>query len=99
MNTLAAHAVTRANVDFVVFHTGPSDEAVLDDAHYRAKHGVANPNLPVLAELRRQGIKLCVCGQRLLADGVPLDAVTKEVTIVEDGVVAIMIFGGRATRT
>lgn len=96
LNTLAAHHVTRAHVAFVVvFHTTPSDEAVLDDAHYRARHGVANPNLPVLAALRRQGVKLYVCGQQLTADKVPLDAVTKDVTIVEDGVVVLMTLGGQ----
>jgi intracellular sulfur oxidation DsrE/DsrF family protein len=96
LNTLAAHGVKRRNVEFVlVFHAEGADEAVLDDAHYRAKHGVANPNLPVLAALRRQGVKIYVCGQQLLADKVPLAAVSKEATLVEDGVVVVMTYGGR----
>jgi intracellular sulfur oxidation DsrE/DsrF family protein len=94
LNTLAAHHVKRKNARFVVvFHTVDSDEAVLDNAHYRAKHGVDNPNLPVLAALRRQGVLLFVCGQELLADHVPLDAVSKDVTIAEDGVVVLMSYG------
>ena len=96
LNTFAAHGVLRRNVDFViVFHSKGSDDAVLDNAHYRAKYGVDNPNLPVLAALRRQGVRLYVCGQELLADGVPLDAVSKEVTLVEDGLVVVMTFGVR----
>ena len=96
LNTLAAHGVRRENADFViVFHTQPSDEAVLDNAHYRAKYGIDNPNLPVIAALRREGVKLFVCGQELLADGVPLDAVSPEVTIAEDGLVVLMSYGSQ----
>jgi intracellular sulfur oxidation DsrE/DsrF family protein len=96
LNTLAAHNVKRANVHFVVvFHTADSDDAVLDNAHYRAKHGVDNPNLPVLAALRREGVELFVCGQELLADHVPLAAVSPDVTIAEDGVVVLMTYGAQ----
>lgn len=96
LNTLAAHGVLRKNVRFVVvFHTEPSDVAVLDNAHYRARFGVDNPNLPVLAQLRRQGVELYVCGQELQADGVPLNAVTHDVTIAEDGVVVVMTYDGQ----
>ena len=96
LNTLAAHRVTRANAHFVVvFHTSASDEAVLDNAHYRAKYGIDNPNLPALAALKREGVELFVCGQELLADGVPLDAVSPAVTIVEDGLVVLMTYGAQ----
>jgi intracellular sulfur oxidation DsrE/DsrF family protein len=96
LNTLAAHKVKQTNVHFVVvFHTADSDDAVLDNSHYRAKHGVDNPNLPVLAALKREGVELFVCGQELLADHVPLSAVTPDVTIAEDGVVVLMTYGGQ----
>jgi intracellular sulfur oxidation DsrE/DsrF family protein len=96
LNTLAAHAVKRANTHFVVvFHTEPADDAVLDNAHYRAKFGVDNPNLPALAALKREGVELYVCGQELLADGVPLDAVSPNVTIVEDGLIVLMTYGSQ----
>jgi len=92
INTLAAHSVPRQNVRFaIVFHTVRSDDAVLDDAHYKAKYGVSNPNLPVLSQLRAAGVELYVCGQELLADGVPLDGVAKDVTIAEDGLMALVM--------
>lgn len=96
LNTFAAHKVLRRNVDLVmVFHSSKADDAVLDDAHYRARHGVDNPNLPVLRALKRQGVKIYVCGQALLADGVPLEGVAPEVTIAEDGVVVLMSYGSQ----
>ena len=95
LNTLAAHRVPAARVRFVlVFHTTASNEAVLNNATYRARHGIDNPNLPVLAQLRRQGVEVYVCGQSLLGDGVPLSAVDRSVaTIAEDGVVVLMTYG------
>lgn len=91
LNTLAAHGVPRRHAKFVVvFHTSASNEAVLEDAAYRARHGVPNPNLNVIRQLRAAGVGLFVCGQSLLADKVPLSAVTPEVTIVEDGIITIM---------
>ncbi len=95
LNTLHAHGVLKRNVSFVVvMHTTASDVAVLDDAHYRAKFGVANPNLPVLRRLKQAGVKVYVCGQQLTADGVPLSAVAPEATIAEDGLIAVMTFEG-----
>ncbi len=96
LNTLAAHKVKRANMRFVlVFHTQAADEAVLDNAAYRARYGVDNPNLPVLAALKRQGVELLVCGQELHADGVPLEAVARDVNIADDGLVAIATYEGQ----
>ena len=93
INTLAAHGVPRKNVKFViVFHTGPANDGVLDSANYRAKFGVENPNLAVLAELKAAGVELFVCGQELLADNVALNAVSHDVTVVEDGLVTIIEF-------
>jgi len=93
INTLAAHGVPRKNVKFViVFHTAPANDGLLDSAHYRAKFGIDNPNLAVLAELKAAGVELYVCGQELLADKVPLNAVSHDVTVVEDGLVTIIEF-------
>jgi len=92
INTLAAHGVPRKNVRFaIVFHTVRSDEAVLDDAHYKTKYGISNPNLPFLSQLKAAGVELYVCGQELLADGVPLDAVAKDVTLAEDGLMVLVM--------
>jgi intracellular sulfur oxidation DsrE/DsrF family protein len=93
INTLAAHGVPRKNVKFViVFHTAPANDGLLDNAHYRAKFGIDNPNLNVLAELKAAGVGLYVCGQELLADKVPMNAVSHDVTVVEDGLVTSIEF-------
>ncbi len=96
LNTLHAHGVLASKVSFVVvLHTASSDVAVLDNAHYRQLFGVDNPNLPVLARLKAAGVKVYVCGMQLMSDGAPLDAVTPDVTIAEDGLIAVMAFEGQ----
>jgi intracellular sulfur oxidation DsrE/DsrF family protein len=93
INTLAGHGVPRQHVKFaIVFHTAPANDGLLVNARYRAKFGRDNPNLKVLAELKAAGVGLFVCGQELLADKVPLSAVSPDVTVVEDGLIAIIEF-------
>jgi len=91
LNTLNAHGVPRKNAKIaIVFHTAPADDALLENEHYRKKYGVDNPNLPVLAELKSAGVELFVCGQELAADNVPLETISKHVTVVEDGLVQLI---------
>jgi intracellular sulfur oxidation DsrE/DsrF family protein len=93
LNTLAASGVPRDHAQFViVFHTLDADAGVLDNAHYRQKYGVDNPNLKMLAALRKAGVKLFVCAQQLLGDGVPLGAVSPDVKVAEDGLVVLMTY-------
>ncbi len=42
---------------------GAATPAVRDDAHYRAKLHVDNPNLPLIAALKKAGIEVGMCGQ------------------------------------
>ena len=93
LNTLAATGVPSANALFVViFHTTDADAGVWDNAHYRSKFGVDNPNLKVLAQLKKAGVKLYVCAQQLLGDGVALDTLSPDVAIAADGLVVLMTY-------
>src|SRR5205809_1603382 len=63
LNALGATGVPLANAKFVVVFHGAAMDGILDDAHYRAKFGVPNPNLNVLAAMKKAGVELYVCGQ------------------------------------
>lgn len=63
LNGLAFHKVPKANIDFLVIFHGPAADAVLIDAKYRAKHGVANPNVALVDRLQKAGVKFLICGQ------------------------------------
>jgi predicted peroxiredoxin len=96
LNALGASGLTAAQADFVIdFHSTRADDALLDQPHYRKKFGSDNPNLPLLAELRKAGVKIYVCAQQLLVDGVPFEALSPDVVVAADGLIVLMNFQNR----
>ncbi len=63
VNLYASAGVPVNHLHFVAVAYGPATPLALDDAHYREKFGVANPNLPVIDELKKLGVDVAVCGQ------------------------------------
>ena len=93
LNALVASGLTVANADFVIdFHGPAAVDALLDNPHYQAKYHIDNPNLPVLAKLKKSGVKLYVCAQLLLGIGVDFATLTPDVTVASDGLVVLMTF-------
>lgn len=66
VNLYAGAGVPLDHLKFVAIAYGPATALVLDDAHYRQLFHVDNPNLPVIRELARHGIKVVVCGQAVM---------------------------------
>lgn len=95
LNALAVAGVPIKNAHFVVVFHGPAMSALLTDAAYRARFGTANPNLPVLAQLRKNGVELYVCGQNLVADDVDPATLTKDVQVASDALIVLMTYQGR----
>ncbi|HUX72701.1 MAG TPA: DsrE family protein [Steroidobacteraceae bacterium] len=84
------------HLKFVAIIAGPPTRIALDDAHYKQKFGVDNPNLALIAELRKAGVDVAVCGQavaeanykyRWVAQGVTLalSALTTVTALEHDG--------------
>ena len=90
LNTLVASKIPSNHFRIaIVFHAREADDALLDNRHYRQKYGVDNPNLRPLAEMRNAGVALYVCGQQLRADGVDTKALSRDVAVAADGLVAL----------
>jgi intracellular sulfur oxidation DsrE/DsrF family protein len=92
LNAFGVAGVPLGNARFVVVFHGPAMAALLDDAHYRAKFHVANPNLPVLSAMRKAGVQLLVCGQNLVADDVDRASLTPDVKIASDALIVLMTY-------
>jgi intracellular sulfur oxidation DsrE/DsrF family protein len=92
LNLLAGAGLSIKNARFVVVFHGGALDAVLDDAHYRAKHRVPNPNLAVISALKKAGVELFVCGQNLAFENVDPAAVTQDVKIALDALVVLMAY-------
>lgn len=95
LNALAVEGVKLSNAHFAVVFHGAAIGGILNDAHYRTRHGIANPNLPVLAQLRHAGVKLYVCGQNLAAENIDPATLSPDVRIASDALLALMSFQNR----
>lgn len=96
VNLFTASGLPPMQLDFVVLLSGGATDTALDDSSYRARHGVANPNLGLISQLSSAGVQLFVCGQALhaqrldsnsLAPGiaVSLSALTSVIQLQQQG--------------
>jgi intracellular sulfur oxidation DsrE/DsrF family protein len=90
LNALAVESVPLAHAKFALVFHGKAIDGILDDVHYRSKFGVKNPNLVVLAEMKRQGVGLYVCGQNLAADNIDPMSLTTDVKVASDALLALI---------
>jgi intracellular sulfur oxidation DsrE/DsrF family protein len=81
LNAFAASGVPSRNVRLAIIFRGATISGILNDASYRAKFGVANPNLSVLQGLKRAGVEVLVCGQTLVAEKVDPKTLATEVRV------------------
>lgn len=90
LNAFGVAGVPAKDVRFAVVFHGPAMDGILDEAHYRAKYKVSNPNIPILRELKRSGVELYVCGQNLAFEGWDRKAIAPEVTVASDALIVLM---------
>lgn len=73
--------VKQKNLDVAVAIWGESVTVTLNNEAYRAKYGVDNPNIKVLGEMKKAGIKIFGCGQSIMRLGIDPKSVNPDVTI------------------
>jgi len=89
VNLYVASGVPLSHLKFVVVVTGPATSLALNDAQYKAANGVANPNLPLIASLRKAGVDVAVCGQAVAEHGFQYEWVDPSVTLALSAVTTI----------
>ena len=90
LNALAAANVSLSNAKFAVVFHGPAVEGILDNDHYKAKFATDNPNLKVIAEMKKQGVEFFVCGQYLASEKIDPKTLTRDVTVAADALLVLM---------
>ncbi|HTV86266.1 MAG TPA: DsrE family protein [Dyella sp.] len=81
VNLFVASGVPLDHLKFVAVASGAATGLVLDDAHYKAQFGTANPNLAAIAQLRKAGVDVAVCGQAMAEHHYPNEWASKDVTL------------------
>ena len=89
VNLYVASGVPVSHLKFVAIAYGEATSLALSDEAYRAKFGSANPNLPLIASLRKAGVDVAVCGQAVAEHQFTYADVDKSVTTALSGLTTI----------
>ncbi|HEV2681914.1 MAG TPA: DsrE family protein [Rhodanobacter sp.] len=81
VNLYVSAGVPLDHLKFVAIAYGPATPIALNDEQYRKKYGVANPNLPVIVQLRKAGVDVAVCGQAVAEHDFQYDWIDSHVTL------------------
>jgi intracellular sulfur oxidation DsrE/DsrF family protein len=81
VNLYAAAGVPLDHLKFVAVASGAATGLVLDDEHYKTAFGTTNPNLAAIAQLRKAGVDVAVCGQAMAEHHYPNEWASKDVTL------------------
>lgn len=95
VNVFASAGVPLSHLKFVAIVHGPATPSILKDSVYRKKYGVNNPNLKLISELRRAGVKVDVCGQALADLDFAHSWVDSNVTITLSALSTVVIYGNK----
>ncbi|EIL92140.1 DsrE family protein [Rhodanobacter spathiphylli] len=90
VNLYVNAGVPLSQLKFVAIAAGPATPIVLNDAQYRKKYGVANPNLPLIAQLRKAGVDVAVCAQAVAEHDFQYDWVDPQVTVALSGLTTVI---------
>jgi len=90
VNLYVNAGVPLSHLKFVAIAAGPATPIALNDAQYRAKYGVANPNLAVIDQLRRAGVDIAVCAQAVAEHQFQYDWIDPRVTVALSGLTTVI---------
>jgi len=92
LNAFAAEGVPAKNIKFVIVFHGGGLNGIMDNEHYKAKFGIANPNLKVLSEMKKAGVEIYVCGQNLIGENIDPKTISPDVRVASDALIVLMAY-------
>ena len=91
VNLYVSAGVPLDHLKFVAIASGGATPIVLNDAQYKKAYGVANPNLPLIEQLRKAGVDIAVCGQAVAEHKFQYDWVDSHVTLALSALTTITV--------
>jgi intracellular sulfur oxidation DsrE/DsrF family protein len=90
LNLYGAAGLKAGDVKIAVVCHGDADKALLSDAAYAARYKVtANPNLPLIGDLKKVGVEVFVCGQSLHDLGFKVEEVAEGVPVADSAMLVL----------
>jgi len=90
LNMQARAGVPVKNLQLAMVVHASATKDLMDDAGYRRRYGVDNPNLQLVAALQRAGVRVYVCGQSLASRGVARDELAPNVGVALSALTAVL---------
>lgn len=95
VNIMVSAGVPLSHLHFVAILHGKATVSVLDNAHYKAKFGIDNPNIALFKALRQAGVTVDVCGQAMLKEHYQLAWANPYVKPALSGLSTLIIYGNQ----
>ncbi len=89
LNMHAQAGVPRANMELALVLHGTAGKDALDNAAFKARFGVDNPNLPLIQALADAGVDIYLCGQTAYSRGLPKDELAGPVQLALSAMTAL----------
>ncbi len=91
LNLYGTAGLKAEDVKIVAVLHGEADKAVLTDAACLDRYKVAaNPNLPLIRDLKKAGVEVLVCGQSLHELGFKTEEVAEEVSVADSAMLVLV---------
>jgi len=91
LNLYGAAGLKAGDVKIAAVLHGAADKAVLSNDAYAARFKVAaNPNLPLIRDLKKAGVEVFVCGQSLHELGFKAEEVADEVPVADSAMLVLV---------
>jgi intracellular sulfur oxidation DsrE/DsrF family protein len=90
VNLYVNAGVPLGHLKFVAIAAGKATPIVLNDVQYRKLYGVANPNLALIAQLRKAGVDVAVCAQAMAEHEFRYGWVDAHVTVALSGLTTVI---------
>ncbi|MEO6444439.1 MAG: DsrE family protein [Gemmatimonadaceae bacterium] len=65
INQSVGNGIPRANMQLAIVVHGTAGEELLGNAEYRVRKGSDNPNVAILEEMSKAGVRIIICGQTM----------------------------------
>lgn len=95
VNVFVSAGVPLRHLKFIAIVHGPATWAILNNAAYKKKYGVNNPNIALIRALRKAGVHVDVCGQALADNNIAHSRVNKDVRIDLSALSTTVIYGDK----
>jgi intracellular sulfur oxidation DsrE/DsrF family protein len=92
LSALRGQGVPASNTKFALIFHGPAVDGLLDNASYRAKFGVSNPNLAMLSALKRAGADVLVCSQFIGAMKIDPAKLTPDAAFASEAFITLITY-------